>query len=67
MEQEEYMKEGIDWTEIKFVDNKLLLVCIQALTNLVVILLSQSLSVSPSLSPSSSRLSRSLSFHFFWL
>ncbi|KAK7115853.1 myosin-IIIb-like isoform X2 [Littorina saxatilis] len=25
MEQEEYMKEGIDWTEIKFVDNKPLL------------------------------------------
>lgn len=25
MEQEEYKREGIDWTEIKFVDNKLLL------------------------------------------
>ncbi|KAL8615976.1 hypothetical protein ACOMHN_034652 [Nucella lapillus] len=25
MEQEEYMREGIDWTEIKFVDNKPLL------------------------------------------
>ena len=26
MEQEEYKKEGIDWTEINFVDNKPLLV-----------------------------------------
>lgn len=26
MEQEEYMKEGIDWKEIKFVDNQPLLV-----------------------------------------
>lgn len=26
LEQEEYTKEGIDWNEIKFVDNKPLLV-----------------------------------------
>ena len=27
LEQEEYIKEGVDWNEIKFVDNQPLLVC----------------------------------------
>ena len=28
LEQEEYKKEGVDWNEIKFVDNQAILVCI---------------------------------------
>ena len=28
MEQEEYKREGIDWTEIKFIDNQPLLVSV---------------------------------------
>ena len=33
MEQEEYVKEGIDWKEIKFVDNQPLLVRISSHDN----------------------------------
>ena len=39
MEQEEYVKEGIDWKEIKFVDNQPLLVRMSSHDNVYIVVL----------------------------